>query len=168
MLLRMRRRAVRLLVVTSLMMAAISTAAAIRSVFVADDWTYLDAARAAFYQFRLVRGRVLLTRTSTEYYGDIGDPGWSHTSTRPVRPAIEDVAARFSFAVSFLGFSLLSERSTGFGVMFVPLWWPVAVGLWPVALLARRRRPGAGHCPACGYDLRATLGRCPECGVVPR
>ena len=32
---------------------------------------------------------------------------------------------------------------------------------------ARRRRARHGHCPACGYDLRATPGRCPECGHVP-
>lgn len=40
--------------------------------------------------------------------------------------------------------------------------------LWGLArLMARRKGHDPGHCPTCGYDLRATPGRCPECGEVP-
>lgn len=46
---------------------------------------------------------------------------------------------------------------------------PPAIWLMLVARgLARRRMRHINHlCPACGYDLRATPGRCPECGIVP-
>jgi hypothetical protein len=57
----------------------------------------------------------------------------------------------------------------------VPFPLPVAVCaivlLWPVVRLAvnqrrQRTRTASGHCPQCGYDLRASAQRCPECGAL--
>ena len=43
------------------------------------------------------------------------------------------------------------------------LWVLVSVSI----AFRSRRRQWHGLCPVCGYDLRATPHRCPECGAVP-
>ncbi len=50
-----------------------------------------------------------------------------------------------------------------------PHWLAAATAALPPALWLYRRRCGhrrgaTGLCPDCGYDLRATPDRCPECG----
>jgi hypothetical protein len=59
-------------------------------------------------------------------------------------------------------------------VLQVPHWLLAALaGALPAGrFLSRRRRrraarAAAGLCPGCGYDLRATPQRCPECGESP-
>lgn len=60
----------------------------------------------------------------------------------------------------------LRDRRMTFTCRF-PYWLPVAIcGICPVLHLVRvcRRKRGVSTC-VCGYDLRATPQRCPECGA---
>ncbi len=55
--------------------------------------------------------------------------------------------------------------------LYVRTGFAVAVLLAPLALLTARRVRGGrrvtvGLCASCGYDLRASPGRCPKCGAV--
>ena len=80
----------------------------------------------------------------------------------------------------FLGFSVGQFNAYHGPVVYfaVPIWFQLAVALatgFPLASELRRRSTGrtrvdAGQCTAqctqCGYDLRASPRRCPECGTA--
>ena len=55
--------------------------------------------------------------------------------------------------------------------LLCPLWFPTILAatlplIWLVRRVRRLRRIKASQCARCGYDLRATPDRCPECGTA--
>jgi hypothetical protein len=98
---------------------------------------------------------------------------------RPARPL--DVPGPAAGILRRLGFRYENDPMDGMEPTTVkgyyrewdtPLWIVCLLFAWLPALWLRghqkRKRASAiGRCAECGYDLRATPTRCPECGAVP-
>jgi hypothetical protein len=74
-----------------------------------------------------------------------------------------------------LGFELFQNRPLPYVELHIEMmapWWSLTLLTAALPLLRWRawlKRPrDPGLCRKCGYDLRATPDRCPECGAVPR
>ena len=72
-----------------------------------------------------------------------------------------------------LGFGYFRAESRGGELLIAVPHWSLALlfavlpALYLGMMLRSRSRHRAGLCQHCGYDLRTTPDRCPECGAVP-
>ena len=100
---------------------------------------------------------------------------YAFSSDRPIYPRADDFlpdrvsrqGQKYGFGFSYVFFASLHRVQ----VVFPHLVLGVLSLILPAMTTRRRVREWrlrrAGRCPACGYDLRATPERCPECGAVP-
>ena len=96
---------------------------------------------------------------------------WSH-STLPPTPSPENASWWNRRGFARVGYTIKASGPVRTKVreVLVPCWLPILppamlLTIWLIRRL--RNRYPAGCCRQCGYDLRATPERCPECGAVP-
>jgi hypothetical protein len=99
------------------------------------------------------------------------------------RPLLHGGAAHWTSAVSANPSQWSYREISQSGYVLQPHVWVIEAPFWSLAIacavapslwLCRwrsrhsvQRRLSKGQCVKCGYDLRATPDRCPECGAVP-
>jgi hypothetical protein len=148
----------------SLVLCVATVALWVRSYLVADTWAWQSTRTAV--GAATCRGKLDLFRDRRSSADRFPPPRWHITGSPLGRHAP-------SLLPGFAHFRHVSDWQILNGVQ-VPLWaLTIVVGLLPAGTLRatwRRRREArrsqAGLCPACGYDLRATPERCPECGTI--
>ena len=169
----MRRRLLKLLTVLSLLLCVAVVALWVRSYRWSDQllWWSPDAALAVYYD----HGRVYL---AAAWPLSQSKRGWERVARDVTgQPGVwERDAGAFNYSVSLLGFGYGNvDRVDGIAdrlrLVTVPHWFLcLAFAALPasrlVSALRCRRLARAGLCVRCGYDVRASPGRCPECGEV--
>jgi len=97
--------------------------------------------------------------------------GWAIQRELSVTFALGDLRFCAGAAAHSSGILWSTHPDSFDGRILAPHWvtLPLFAALPAIRLISRRlnRPTPPGHCPTCGYDLRATPSRCPECGWKP-
>jgi hypothetical protein len=169
----------------SLLLCVATVALWVRSYFIADE--FMDSHSDRLDMVWTVRGTVFIQRTHLR--SDPVAPLGTYLTTvdlteqhaTPPTARVQDPGTSRDWQV--LGFHWFVSRggsavnANGNAILTTPPSWRVGLPMWFLALvfsllplrwrIRTRRTCSPGDCLECGYDLRATPDRCPECGAVP-
>jgi hypothetical protein len=161
-----RRRLFNLAAAVSLLLCVVSAAWWIRSYWVCDTVGRVGEAKVVVVTS--AGGTLYLSVTRADPENEEPGPrpyyGW-HTGPARLFGGLHSEGKLVRFAAEV--------RRSGYVSIVAPYWLLVLAtlpGAWMSLVRMRRSilakvRRNYGHCPACGYDLRATPDRCPECGT---
>jgi hypothetical protein len=148
----------------------------VRSFFVGESVTYAGKILCGLWWTRgqLAVSHVVVRPDVVARYAE--EFGWRYNRGPPkLIPGFSPRFDRFGFMYWNHKFDPPSNTWTNACGICVPIWFMMlCVGSYPAFCFRRgmkeRReqfRVSRQLCVRCGYDLRATPDRCPECGVVP-
>jgi hypothetical protein len=179
----MKRRLLNLLTVLSLLLCVTAAMLWVRSYFAADVLLRTVGRENTTYTIGYIKsGRGTLYAQRLNYpeardEGALAGPrGWRRQSAALSASEVQDVDAPLAwmdggYRLGRYGYGCLKGASIPQSRLAFPHWALLAVTLpLPATRLVRlgikRSRARAGRCRMCGYDLRATPDRCPECGTA--
>lgn len=173
----MKRRCYILASALSLLLCVATVALWIRGYWTGDSLGWNDVGRKTNRELYSAHGRFVYCASDDLYFKN---PTESQTFD-PRHNDLWDWVGTFGdhqyciYRLGIISFAKFSEGSAGirYQIISVPCWAAAMVFLvCPGCLAWQRLRCNrtavSGACSSCGYDLRATPERCPECGTVCR
>ena len=179
----MKRRLFRFLSVVSLVLCMATCVLWVRSYWIHDGFQWYRSRSEGFEWASLIatQGRIVISaERDNRFLTDISPPPESDSyfraeGSKEPEWSISPLSTWRCAGLVYGRQSDVAEYPEVRIELIIPSWMPVVAAAIALACnlfrytrgFVKGRRRDRGRCPSCGYDLRATLDRCPECGKIP-